>query len=546
MKCLEKDRTRRYATATGLCADIQRHLADEPVHACPPSGTYRLKTFVRRHKTAVLTSSAIAAALLAGLIVASIGMVQARRQAAIAQAMAIRADREASNAETQAARSEQVARILKDMLDGAGPAVARGRDTTLLREIVDNAAERIGSELKDQPLVEADLRTTIGNVYHLTGDFAQAERMHKQALVLRRDVLGPQNPDVVSSLSTWAYALWEAGQHDEAEKVGREALALQRKVLGNDHLELAATLNNLGYELSLRGKLSEGEAMLREALAIRSKQLRSDDARLATTLSFLGANLWRQNKLNEAEARCREAIAIERKALGDVHPQLASSLGRLAHVLRAEGRLSESEEFRRQSLSIRRAVHPPYHFQVIHEMEFLTDLLLEEGKLNEAQANCREMIDILRNAVDSGINKPEVLNTLAWQLVTSHFPPLYDPAKAVKLARQAIAASPKNGNFWNTLGVALYRAGDWRGALESLDQSIALRGGGDPEDWFVQAMAYWQLGNRFKAREMFDKAALWTDQNQHQIDGPRRFRKEAAELLGIPQTRPSTVPATGR
>ena len=50
MKALEKDRARRYETANGFAADVQRYLADEPVQACPPSAGYRLRKFVRRNK----------------------------------------------------------------------------------------------------------------------------------------------------------------------------------------------------------------------------------------------------------------------------------------------------------------------------------------------------------------------------------------------------------------------------------------------------------------------------------------------------------------
>ena len=57
MKALEKDRNRRYETANGFAADVQRYLADEPVQACPPSAGYRLRKFVRRNKGPVLAAS---------------------------------------------------------------------------------------------------------------------------------------------------------------------------------------------------------------------------------------------------------------------------------------------------------------------------------------------------------------------------------------------------------------------------------------------------------------------------------------------------------
>src|SRR5205814_5621448 len=68
MKTLEKDRNRRYETASAFAADVQRYLKDEPVEACPPSALYRFRKFARRHKRAVLTASVVAVALVAGTL----------------------------------------------------------------------------------------------------------------------------------------------------------------------------------------------------------------------------------------------------------------------------------------------------------------------------------------------------------------------------------------------------------------------------------------------------------------------------------------------
>ena len=67
MKCLEKDRSRRYDTANGLAADLKRHLNNEPVIARPPSAAYKLQKAWRRNKLAFEAAGAVAAALLAGL-----------------------------------------------------------------------------------------------------------------------------------------------------------------------------------------------------------------------------------------------------------------------------------------------------------------------------------------------------------------------------------------------------------------------------------------------------------------------------------------------
>ena len=67
MKCLEKDRNRRYETASALAADVLRHLNDEPVLATPPSATYRLKKFIRKHRPGVMALVLVLAALAAGV-----------------------------------------------------------------------------------------------------------------------------------------------------------------------------------------------------------------------------------------------------------------------------------------------------------------------------------------------------------------------------------------------------------------------------------------------------------------------------------------------
>ena len=112
-------------------------------------------------------------------------------------------------AQTEATKSKQVAQFLKDMIAAAGPAVARGRDTTLLREILDKAAERVGKDLKDQPEVEAELRSVIGDAYFEISNGPQAVAMHREALAIYRRLLGDEDRQVASSLQTIGYELSE-------------------------------------------------------------------------------------------------------------------------------------------------------------------------------------------------------------------------------------------------------------------------------------------------------------------------------------------------
>jgi WD40 repeat protein/tRNA A-37 threonylcarbamoyl transferase component Bud32 len=142
-------------------------------------------------------------------------------------------------------------------------------------------------------------------------------------------------------------------------------------------------------------------------------------------------------------------------------------------------------------------------------------------------------LDELNKALVLDRTGPEVENDLAWLLATCPSPTLRDPRRAQELAQKAVEAAPERGEYWNTLGVADYRAGDWKAAVEALEKSMRLRRGGDSSDWFFLAMASWQRGVKDEARKQYDQAVQWMETNRPDDDELRRFRAEAAELLGL-------------
>ena len=105
-------------------------------------------------------------------------------------------------------------------------------------------------------------------------------------------------------------------------------------------------------------------------------------------------------------------------------------------------------------------------------------------------------------------NDPTLPNHLAWALATFPIAGARDPLRAVTLARRAAELEPRNAMYLNTLGVALYRAGDWRGAIGMLGRSVPLNAHHASYDFFFLAMAHWQLGERDEARSWYDPPAL--------------------------------------
>lgn len=128
--------------------------------------------------------------------------------------------------------------------------------------------------------------------------------------------------------------------------------------------------------------------------------------------------------------------------------------------------------------------------------------------------------------------KSQLYNEVAWLLATTQAPARPDPALAVlavALAKKAVESEPQSGPYYNTLGVARYRAQEWRPAISDLEKSIQLSKGGVSEDFFFLAMAHWRLGEKDLAQKWYDQAVAWMDKKRPNL---RQFRAEAAELLG--------------
>jgi superkiller protein 3 len=135
---------------------------------------------------------------------------------------------------------------------------------------------------------------------------------------------------------------------------------------------------------------------------------------------------------------------------------------------------------------------------------------------------------------------PSVPNDLAWLLATCPDPMRRNPTRAVELARKAVDKSPGEGTFWNTLGAAHYRAGDWKACAAALQKSMELSKGENPSDWFFLAMAHRKLGDPGEARKWFDRAVDWmnkngpTLKNYPQVEEElRRFQSEAEDVLEL-------------
>jgi tetratricopeptide (TPR) repeat protein len=219
------------------------------------------------------------------------------------QARRIALERNRANQEAETAR--QVSSFLVSLFEASKPGT-RSPDSLTARELLDAGAERVDRELGDQPLVRATLHMTIGEAYSSLGVYPKAATQYETALALRRQVLGPNHPDLAASLSAAAES---RDSVSERERLLREALALQQGSRGVDPDDLTRTLVRLAGVLRAQGRHAEAEGHAREGLRAAQSTHGQPHAVVALAWKELGKVLFESGR--PAEARDAFQAALE-------------------------------------------------------------------------------------------------------------------------------------------------------------------------------------------------------------------------------------------
>jgi serine/threonine protein kinase/tetratricopeptide (TPR) repeat protein len=411
MKCLEKDRTRRYDTANGLAADLTRFLANEPVVARPPTQFYRFQKLVRRNRAAALAAGAIFLSLLLGLMGASWQAVRATRaereqstlrqraQASEANELKLRRQAEADEklAKTEGAKSRQVADFLKNMLQEVRRSVELGRDTTILRDILERTGERLSGSLKEQPEVEAELREIIGDTYLALGAYPEAVAMQREALQLRQGQFGSNHLAVASSLEKLSEALENGPSADpvEAERMLRQAMGIREQFSRAETVEKVRILNALAEvraQQTVHTNTAGAEALYNEALAMGKRVFKGENPELADSLFGLGILLLNRGDAAGAETNLREALRIKRKAFGDLHPEVAVAIQGLATAFEIGGKTREAEQLYVECLSLFKRLSGDAHPKTASVQSELALLYANQGRERDAEPLWRHLL----------------------------------------------------------------------------------------------------------------------------------------------------------
>ncbi len=421
LKALRKEPNHRYGSAELLAQDIERHLAQEPVSARRGNRRYRLSSFLRRYRVETTAAALVLVALVGGLGTALWQAGEARR--------------ERDRSQIEATKAEEVSAFLVSLLQQADPTETVG-DTLTVRQVLDEGAARVETELSGQPEVQASLFVVIADAYQHLGRLGDAKPLVEQAYTLRRETLGDDHSDTLESLLDFASTHVQLGDFEPAEGLFRTYIEQARLTYGpndprilpalnelvsvlhvqqrraeadsirtvwrtlvdampdEDHPALASSLSSLANLLFIRREYDESEAYIRRALAM-SRRLEGDSSRaVGVDLNRLAHTLNRLGRYAEGETTARDALALNTMLYPDGHYQVGNSLSALGESLQYRGRFDEAEEYLRENMVVRERLHPDGHYTVARAYSLLASLEHERGRYDEAEQWYRRSIDL--------------------------------------------------------------------------------------------------------------------------------------------------------
>jgi serine/threonine protein kinase/Tfp pilus assembly protein PilF len=557
MKCLEKDRTRRYETASALARDVVRYLQDEAVEACPPSAAYRFRKFLRKHRAGVLTAAGFAAVLLIG---AGISIWQAVR-ATHAEAEARQNERQAKEAaeaekkakeaaEAQRKQAEAVASLLESMFTGLNPKADLNLKEELLRRL-DVVAANLDKDYAGEPLVRARLREALGLTKRGLGEGRGAMVLHEQALAERERLLGPEHADTLESMHSLAAAMVAAGKLDRAvplmetvlqkrkakfgpdhddtlaaannlavayQAVGElnkalplfeETLARRKTMHGVNHIDTLCSMNNLAEAYHAAGDVDRATPLLEETLTRRKTVLPPDHADTLQSMSNLAAAYFLIGRRDEALTLMEDTLGKSKAKYGPDHPDTLTAMNNLASAYQTVGKLDRSLPLFEETLRRRTARLGPDHTETLMSMNNLGEAYRIAGRPDKALPMLEETLE-KRKAV-SGPDHPETLETMhnlamAWFTAGK-------PDRATQLFEQTLAKMkahlppdhPSTLTCMNNLGYAYQTTGQLDRAVPLYETALIKRKAKLPSGHPDTLLSLNNLALAYHATEKYDR-----------------------------------------
>jgi len=360
----------------------------------------------KRRRLAQRAAVVVTAVLLLGLLGTGVGLW--RTDAAKREAIAAEKDADAKRrkAEEETALANSVKEFLQhDILLLADPATQQREGRALeydadvrLRDVVLRAADKIEGKFAERPLIEAEIRQTLGYTLRGMGRSDLAAKQFERVGELRRAQLGPDHPDTLLCMHYLANSYDDLGRHPEALALREETLARRKAQLGPDDADTLASMNNLAFSYTALGRYTDALKLREETLARRQAILGPDHPQTFRSMNNLATSYDDLGRHVDAAALHEETLALRKAKLGPDHPDTLMSMHNLATSYSALGRQAEALKFREETLALRKTKLGSNHPDTLASMQHLAASYAAVGRHTEA-LKLQEQIRALQRAM---------------------------------------------------------------------------------------------------------------------------------------------------
>jgi eukaryotic-like serine/threonine-protein kinase len=543
-KAIEKNPADRYPTAQALADDLRRYLMHEPVRASRASVWHRARKVARRHPGVTVTAAiAVAAGLLLGIVGLAVNNHLVRREQLLTQAALAKAEQQGAIA--QAVRDF----LQKKLLAQADPQVQadsgpRGSSNSTaakpnptIRQLLDRAAlelvpENIDKQFPGQPLVQAELLKTIGEAYRGIGENGAAIPHLQRAVALQVSELTDRHPETLATMNSLARSYLDASQLPDAAALFKQVRDLRAETLGPDDPDTLKSLNDLCRAYYALGRHEEALAVREDIVRLRKARYGVENPDTLRSMNNLANSYVTAKRYAEALTLHEETLVLRGATLPDKHPETLESMNNVGNCYALLGQHEKALELLEKALAGRKAVLGPEHPKTLESMNNIAVTYSALGRYAESLHLHQQTLALRKIKLGAGHRATlNSLNAVAWLLATAPDTTVRNPRKALEMAQEAVKRAPTKDDYWNTLGAAHYRLGNYQAALPALAKSMDLRKGGEATDWFFLSMIHQHLGHKDEAREWFDKAVVWTEKEKPNDKELRYLQGEAAELI---------------
>jgi serine/threonine protein kinase/tetratricopeptide (TPR) repeat protein len=435
MRALEKDRSRRYETANGFAADVQRYLAGEAVQAVPPSAGYRLRKFARRNRGPVAAALVVLLTLGGGIVGTTLGLLRAERAR---QAEAERADAERRAKLEVEERAEETRAMLDFVENGILVARLEGMDEkSKLRRAVEEALPFV-DRFADRPLIEARLRLTLAAAFSSLGEYKIAADLAEAAQNLYAKHRGSDHPDTLAARNTLAGIYPSIGREVEALMLRKEVIAIQKSQHGLDHADTLESMWNLACYYTNIQRVPEGRKLCDEilsVLALRKAELGPGHTKLLRSMADQSGN-FPPDQPGDAAQMLEEVLAIQKAKLGPTHAETLATVRKLAdYYYFASNRRAEGLKLFEEVVALQK-VNPGLDYaETLESMMKLANIYTELHRHAESLKLREEMLAIQKVKLPPA--NPQTL--AAMTDLAENYATLNRHAESLKLREESLA-----------------------------------------------------------------------------------------------------------